>query len=236
MGLTMRFLVVDDVPAVRMFLRSVLSSFRAEIDEAADGLRAVQLLTQSQYDLAFLDLNLPLLDGMKVLSTVRAESPRHQTPVIVISTVSDPGTLARASALGAVHVMPKPIDASRLLDAAREVLGLPTPPQHERRTSPRLHLSVEIRFDDAVGVVEASTLDMSVSGAFIVTERMRPLGSRGKTVFRVPHLETSFEAEFEVVHLRTVRIGDLPMGMGIRFVDLSPEERTRLLKVLGSRA
>jgi hypothetical protein len=82
-------------------------------------------------------------------------------------------------------------------------------------------------------VVEASTLDLSASGAFIVTDRMSPLGARGDAVFRLPDSQESFEAEFEVVHLRTVRIGDLPPGMGIRFAELSPTARTRLSKLLG---
>jgi CheY-like chemotaxis protein len=230
--MTPRILIVDDVPAVRMFLRAVLSSLRVQIDEAGDGLRALQLLSQTHYDLALLDLNLPLLDGMKVLSTFRAESPQHRTPVIVISTVSDAQTLARASALGAAQVMAKPIDASRLLDAAREVLGLPVPPGAERRTSPRLQLTVGIRFDDDRGAVDASTLDVSASGAFIITDCVKPLGSRGNAVFRVPQSNDSFEVEFEVVHLRTIRISDRPTGMGIRFVDLSPAAQTQLSKLL----
>jgi two-component system chemotaxis response regulator CheY len=233
----MRILIVDDVPIMRRFLRTILTQLDAQIDEAGDGVQALQLLTRSQYDLVFLDLNLPLLDGMKVLSRLSTEAPQQRPPIIVISTVSDPETIARATALGAVYVMGKPVDSFRVLDAAREVLRLPeSPPADERRSSRRIRIAVALKFGGAGEAVEASTYDMSASGAFIVTNDFHPLGAVGRATFLVPHLPDPVEIDFEVMHVRTVEVGVRTAGMGIRFVNVSPETQARVFEILSSPA
>jgi two-component system chemotaxis response regulator CheY len=233
----MRLLIVDDVAAMRSFLRLALSSLNGEIDEAADGVEALRLLTHTRYDLVFLDLNLPLLDGLKVLSKVRAESAHPSTPVIVVSTVTDPETLARATALGAIHVLAKPVDAFRLLDAAREVLRMAESPRaDERRSTRRLRFAVTMTFSGDSELIEASTHDISATGAFIMTDRVKPLGMPGRAVFSVPHLNAPVEVEFNVVHIRTIRVGTLPPGMGIRFINVSPQTQMRVFELLASPA
>src|SRR5438477_12569733 len=107
---------------MRRFLQMALASLReASIEEAGDGVQALRLLTENRYDLVLLDLNLPLLDGMKVLTKLRSSEPAtRKTPVIIVSTVHDEELLARVRSLGSVHILPKPAEAFRLLDMSRE--------------------------------------------------------------------------------------------------------------------
>jgi two-component system chemotaxis response regulator CheY len=237
MEMVMRFLIVDDVPAMRMFLRTVLSSLRAAIDEASDGVEALWLLANVRYDLVLLDLNLPLLDGMKVLARVHAGSAQHHPPVIIVSTISDSATLARAKSLGAIQVLSKPIDSVALLDTVRAAVRVPESGNSgARRARRRVRLSAQIRFSGDDEAVDATTFDISAGGAFIVSEHINPPGMVGKAVFTAPHLNAPVEVDFGVVHVRATAVGALPVGMGIRFVNVTSQLQKELFKLLASPA
>jgi two-component system chemotaxis response regulator CheY len=232
-----RVLVVDDVPAMRRFLQMALASLReASIEEAGDGVQALRLLTENRYDLVLLDLNLPLLDGMKVLAKLRSSEPAtRRTPVIIVSTVHDEELLARARSLGSVHILPKPVEAFRLLALLRELLHPPesTAQTYERRQGRRRHLSVALRFGDDE-VVDAQSWDISATGAFFATEHLKPVGSRLSATLYLPHLDHPVQLECEVVHIRLSWIGVLPVGMGVKFVNTTAEVQRHILRVLAS--
>jgi CheY-like chemotaxis protein len=118
-----RVLVVDDAASVRHLLRVALTGVgHPEIDEASDGAEALRLLASKAYDLCLLDLNMPVLDGWKVLAWIGARS----TPppkVIVISTMADPDTVKRAFDLGANGVLSKPLQLGMVRREVRATLG-----------------------------------------------------------------------------------------------------------------
>jgi two-component system chemotaxis response regulator CheY len=233
----MRVLIVDDVPAMRMFLRMVLSSLHAEVDDAADGLEALWLLAHVRYDLVLLDLNLPLLDGMKVLSRINAESSPKKPAVIIVSTTSDSEMLARAQSLGAAHVLSKPVDPVRLLEAARAALHLTQSANTVgRRARRRVRLAAQITFSGEDNPLDAKTFDISVGGAFIESDHINPPGMLGKAVFTAPHLKAPVELDFGVVHVRSASVGALPVGMGIRFVNVTPQLQKQIFALLASPA
>jgi two-component system, chemotaxis family, chemotaxis protein CheY len=233
-----RVLVVDDVPAMRQFLRLMLGGGlrRATIDEAGDGIQALRLATQNLYDLLLLDLNLPLLDGMKVLAALRAQQQTARTPVMIVSTVHDADTLRRARDLSVAQVMPKPVDAAALLDVACELLGIPVvpPPREERRLARRVSIRMRLRFGDGADAFEATTWDISPAGAFVVSDRLMPLGTHATAELVVPHLGRPLDLDCEVVRVRPIALGAHPPGFGVRFRNVTRELADALATVFTS--
>jgi len=123
-----RILVVEDSPAMRQLLRLAVARVPdAVVDEAGDGVAALKAIAQASYDLVLLDLNMPFLDGLKLLGKLREEPSARDTVVCVVTTSEGDEIERQARKLGARHFVRKPV-SRRALDAIlAEVFG-PRPP------------------------------------------------------------------------------------------------------------
>lgn len=121
-----RALVVDDSLAMRRRLVAVLQHLGATAcDEAEDGAEGLKRFSEAEYDLVLTDLNMPLVDGLKLIHHIRAGDRRQNVPIVVVTTETAEGDRSRAMALGASAYLLKPIQAARVSSAVRELLGLP---------------------------------------------------------------------------------------------------------------
>ena len=121
-----RALVVDDSLAMRRRLVAVLLHLGAgTCDEAEDGAAGLKRFSEAEYDLVLTDLNMPLVDGLKLIRHIRAGERRRNVPIVVVTTEAGEGDRSRAMALGANAYLLKPIHAARVSSAVRDVLGLP---------------------------------------------------------------------------------------------------------------
>ena len=121
-----RALVVDDSLAMRRRLVAVLQSLGAvACDEAEDGAEGLKRFSEAEYDVVVTDLNMPLVDGLKLIHHIRAGERRPDTPIVVVTTEAGETDRSRAMALGASAYLLKPIHPGRVSSAVRELLGLP---------------------------------------------------------------------------------------------------------------
>jgi two-component system chemotaxis response regulator CheY len=125
MARPLKILIVEDSPAMRQLLTlAVRKRAGVEVQEAGDGLAALKLLAASQFDLLFVDLNMPVLDGMKLIKRVRESEAALGTPrvrIAVITTESSVASEDQARALGADVFLRKPVsrrDIERVLAEA----------------------------------------------------------------------------------------------------------------------
>lgn len=123
-----RVLIVEDDAVQRMATRHKLGplAVTAELDEAADGQLALDLLARRAYDIVLLDLHMPGLDGYAVAETIRAEAGINQD-VRIVAYSSEPAHLARAKALkgGMDGFISKPCAQLPLLAALQQSVQLP---------------------------------------------------------------------------------------------------------------
>ena len=115
-------LIVDDDPAVQATIRPLLERAGHDVTLARDDRRALSAFEAGQFDLTFLDIFMPGMDGLETMRHIRALAPA--IPIIVISSRSvAPDTYAEpvfpkiATRLGAVASLPKPFRADALLAA-----------------------------------------------------------------------------------------------------------------------
>jgi two-component system, OmpR family, KDP operon response regulator KdpE len=115
----LRILVVDDEPPIRKLLRMGLSTQGYETLEAANGKAALELLAEKP-DLIILDLGLPDIQGLDLLSTIRGRD--DSVPIVVLSSRGDEAGKVRALDLGADDYVTKPFGMDELLARMRAAL------------------------------------------------------------------------------------------------------------------
>ncbi len=113
----MRILVIEDEPRILDFLRLGLEAEGFVVDAAEDGAAGLRLALDGPYELVILDLLLPRLDGLRVLSELR--QARGDVPVLILSARSDLRTKLRGFDLGANDYLAKPFSFDELVARVR---------------------------------------------------------------------------------------------------------------------
>jgi two-component system chemotaxis response regulator CheY len=122
-----RILIVDDASLVRMYYRDALQRAGYGIDEALNGLEALEKLLIQAADLVLVDINMPRMDGMTFLRTLRRQAPPLSAiPAIVTSTEAAPKDAALARAAGANFYLVKPVPQATVVLYVGLLCGKPT--------------------------------------------------------------------------------------------------------------
>ena len=112
-------LIVEDEPPIRRLLRTTLGAHDYRTIEAASGAEALSGLRHHRPDLVLLDLGLPDVDGLQLLSQIRKLSP---VPIVVLSSRGDEAAKVTALDTGADDYVTKPFGARELADVIRKAL------------------------------------------------------------------------------------------------------------------
>ena len=118
-----RILIVEDSPTMRQLLVFALRRLAwVDIVEAQDGMDGLRKLSSDHFDLALIDINMPVMDGLKLIGLMRGEDELREVPVVVITTEGAEQDRERALQLGANEYLTKPIQANRVLAVVRSLL------------------------------------------------------------------------------------------------------------------
>ena len=119
-----RVLVVDDASLVRKYYRDALERAGYEVDEAMNGLEALEKLLGAAADLLIVDVNMPQMDGFTFLKVLRRQdSAVAATPALVVTTESGSQDRAAARAAGANFFLVKPVTPEALVAHADLLSG-----------------------------------------------------------------------------------------------------------------
>jgi DNA-binding NtrC family response regulator len=119
-----KILVVDDEASIRRVLREILEGEKYEVHEAVDGMDAIARLKQNKFNVVFMDIKMPQLDGISALERLLEIQP--EMPVIMISGHGDINEAVVTVKKGAFDFIQKPLDLNRLLITVRNALDRST--------------------------------------------------------------------------------------------------------------
>jgi two-component system chemotaxis response regulator CheY len=118
-------LVVDDASLVRLYYRTTLEAAGFHVEEAMNGLEALEKLLSLAVDLMIVDINMPQMDGLTFLQAVRQKSlALASIPALVTSTESAESDFEAARVAGANYYLVKPIDQPKLREFADMLCGV----------------------------------------------------------------------------------------------------------------
>jgi len=119
-------LIVEDSPTMRQLIVFALKRIRGlNIVEAGDGVDGLKKLSATKFDMILTDINMPIMDGLKLVSLVRSDPNYAAVPIVIITTEGTSEDKERAIALGANAYITKPIQTTQILDVAKRLLNLP---------------------------------------------------------------------------------------------------------------
>lgn len=118
--LPLNVLAVDDNPANLKLITAMLGDLVAEVHSCQNGRQAVELAQRLEFDLIFMDIQMPILDGISATQTIRQEGCNQQTPIIAVTAHAIPGERERLMAQGMDEYLAKPIDEAQLEKLLRQ--------------------------------------------------------------------------------------------------------------------
>jgi two-component system chemotaxis response regulator CheY len=118
-----RVLVVDDAAMIRSYLRQVLGEQGYEVAEAVNGCEGLEKALASTYDLIISDVNMPVLDGYSMVSSIRKEKSTMAVPIAMVSTEAHEKDSRKAYASGANFYLVKPVRPDELKSMVALLLG-----------------------------------------------------------------------------------------------------------------
>ncbi len=125
MSETLQALVVEDSPTMRQLIVFALSRIKQlKVVEADDGVDALKKLSGQRFDILITDINMPMLDGLKLVSMVRKDEVHQDIPIVIITTEGAQEDRQRALSLGANAYITKPIQAPQVISKVKELLKL----------------------------------------------------------------------------------------------------------------
>jgi CheY-like chemotaxis protein len=115
-------LVVEDNPINQKVLATLLRKRGYEVDVANDGAQAIQLVAEKSYGLIFMDLQMPVLDGLEAARLIRSIAGGPQPPIIAVTAYTLNGEAQRCLEAGMNGYLPKPVDTQKLFDTVQRCL------------------------------------------------------------------------------------------------------------------
>jgi len=231
----MRVLVVEHSMAMRRFLGFALGVFRyIEVDQASNGVEALELLGEGHFDLVLAATALPQMDGLQLLSEIQKK--HRGIPVILLGRGVSDEVETSATELGAFCVLQRPVQAHEVRNAACGAVGhsiSPLSKESDRRRSPRLQMAVTLEFETEKGKHSYSSWDISPYGAFLISDDPMEVGVRLKGVLTLPHMSEPTIIDCKVVHVRKESVGTMPKGFGVNF-EHTPETQAHLSSAFSS--
>ncbi|MFH0902386.1 MAG: response regulator [Pseudomonadota bacterium] len=118
-------LVVEDSPTMRQLVVFALRRIKnLGIVEANDGVDALRKLALSKPSIVLTDINMPIMDGLKLVARIRSQEDLRDIPIVIITTEGGEEDRQRALALGANAYITKPIQASQVIATVKALLNL----------------------------------------------------------------------------------------------------------------
>ncbi|HUC53504.1 MAG TPA: response regulator [Candidatus Cybelea sp.] len=213
--MSLKIMVVDDEPQSSKLIRSLAAPLDHTVLTFEDGQAAGQRAESQRFDVAFLGMGTPQLDGLELARRIRKSPLNLETAIVMLSAADDIGSLRKAFGEGADFVLAKPISASRI----RPMLAaMESPDWKNKRHAVRLPLITEVICIWNNQQFLLRSLNISESGMFLQGSADIEVGKEVGLEFKI----AEFRATLKVLG-RVVR-QELPDRLAVGFIGLAPED------------
>jgi PleD family two-component response regulator len=120
----LKVLVVDDDESVSLFMSRLLAKkFMCKVSTAINGLKALSKIKEEEPDVVFLDITMPVMDGIETLEAIRSDEEIYQLPVIMLTAVKERSIVDKIMELDVLDYMVKPLIYDRTFERLKEIFA-----------------------------------------------------------------------------------------------------------------
>ncbi|HLA36281.1 MAG TPA: response regulator [Rhodocyclaceae bacterium] len=116
-------LAVDDSASIRQMVAFTLKSSGYEVVDAVDGMDGLEKAKTKSFSLVITDQNMPRMDGLTLIKSLRAMAQYKTTPILMLTTESSDAMKQQGRAVGATGWLVKPFDPQKLVEVVKKVIG-----------------------------------------------------------------------------------------------------------------
>ena len=116
-------LTVDDSASIRQMVSFTLKSAGYEVVEAVDGMDGLEKAKGQSFNLVLTDQNMPRMDGLSLLKSLRGMPGYRTVPILMLTTESSDTMKSQGRAAGATGWLVKPFDPQKLIEVVKKVIG-----------------------------------------------------------------------------------------------------------------
>ncbi len=120
----LKILTVDDSQAIRIFIKKAFDPYDCHVIEAENGVEGMAIVKAELPNLIFLDITMPIMNGIKMLDKLKERKPLKNIPVVILSADSDKNTIKQFLKMGAADYIVKPFKKSRIIESALKIVQL----------------------------------------------------------------------------------------------------------------
>jgi uncharacterized protein (TIGR02266 family) len=215
-----KVLLVDDI---RLFLdqeMSILSRDDFEVLVARNGVEALKIIMEEMPEVVFMDLFMPEMDGDRCCFAVKSDEKLRHIPVIMVTQGTSDEDFERCWQAGCDDIIAKPINRHFFLALAQRHLNI------QLRKFPRHPARLRIHYRcgaDTDRILADYSVNLSTGGIFLETSELLPIDSLLKIEFMLPECARIIKCSGKVSwvnHPESIKNKNLPVGMGLQFVNL----------------
>lgn len=118
----MKVMIVDDCQTTRKILEFLLRSKGFDVVTAENGLDAIEKLATNKVNIILSDLNMPYMDGIEFVKTVKSDVNLSHIPILMVTTEADPEEKERAFSAGANGYLVKPVNADSISQNIKRIM------------------------------------------------------------------------------------------------------------------
>jgi CheY-like chemotaxis protein len=227
-----KILLVDDTRLVLELEKSFLKLSHVDVLTAMNGVEALEMIRKDPPDLIFMDMNMPLMDGITCCTRLKADPFLCSIPVIMLTTAGREGDRERASQAGCDDFLTKPIDRREFLEKARRYTDAVD------RRDLRIPCQFPAIFLLGQTPIGAQVVDIGDGGVFLASHDPARLDTLVSLALYLPERNPVLrELRGRIAWLNEdgKRVNPtLPSGFGVEFLDLDETERSALKHLVDS--
>ena len=223
--MSLKIMVVDDEPQSMKLMRSLAAPLDHTVVTFEDRREAGQRAEKQRFDVAFLGMRLPQLDGLELARQIRSSEPNREITIVMLSATDDIESLRKAFGEGADFVLTKPLTAGRI----RPMLAaMDSPGWKDRRRAARLPLITEVIGTWNDRQYPLRSLNISESGMLLQASMDAELGQEVGLEFKIAEVRASLNVLARIVRKEgTERVA-------VALIGLAPEDLNAIqLYVMG---
>jgi CheY-like chemotaxis protein len=217
-------MIVDHSQVALLSLCTLMRRMGFGVLPAENGLEVMKLLKIKTPDLVLLDVNMPMVDGVKTLKYIKDTTPN--VPVVMLSGINDSATVAQCMDLGCSDYLSKPFNVCELHGMLQEWIYQPVGGKR-RHLRTEINAHVNVLYNGMLYGLRSETL--SEGGIYIKKEVPLPVGSKVRVTLEARDGKVLI-LDGRVIYIRGINNYDthISPGMAIEFIDMKEDEAAEL--------